>query len=896
MLAPEQPTLRIAIDYIRRGWALVRIELRSKAPKEKGWPSLRITEAEAHQYFSRPYNIGVILGQASGGLCDGDLDCPEAIELAPRILPATNSRFGRASKLESHWLYRIVDGELLTKKFVDPLTGEMIVELRCDGGSQTVFPGSVHEEGEKIEWAIDGPPAEIDGDTLLKRFAKLAAVSLVRRYCAKIINEEMLLKALENGRDLSDAEYASLTQVIKEAVRQKQLDNNVGGQILLWLDYSPAKPFHNKTSATAPPLAPQPTHLIGRQIKTLNLDHLNPKFRAEPILAGCAQMQRLRDDAANQSRDSWWHCLGTLAFCEGGDPIAHELSSGHPKYSFEETQRELDGWRAKADGASLCETFDRKSPGICGRCPHRGKLNSPIVLGINQPVIEPSTPMANGAVPPSAGLFQAPAALSLAQKQKELGPKEKLLRIGFSAELWHDRDRVAFATILNQGRRENYMVKSQAFRDRLLDEYGTRHRFTIDSESHPHAPGEQHIKDAVSSFVAKARSGAEHQPAIRTAKDGERIFVDLGTPDWSAVEISVDGWRIISEPPVRFLRPAGLLPMPAPTPGGDIHELKNFLNVRDDEFVLAVSWLLAALRPTGPYPILIVNGEHGSGKSVFCRLLRRLTDPNSAALRSYPRDERDLFLAAKNGWVLALDNLSGLKGDLSDMLCRIATKAALGTRRLYSDDEELLIEVWRPILLNGIPPLASRADLASRSIVLSLRAMPESRRRSEREFWSSFDEAAPRLLGALFDGVSGAMRNLHSVDLRTRMMDFANWAEAGWRALGLQAGVFDEIYAQNAAQAAEDALDADSVALAILKLCESKPAWTGTATELLSALGSCAPPGERDRYWPKDATRLRGHLNRLSPLLRPRGIEIEFGRAPDAGRKRLVTIKKVAEK
>jgi hypothetical protein len=174
--------------------------------------------------------------------------------------------------------------------------------------------------------------------------------------------------------------------------------------------------------------------------------------------------------------------------------------------------------------------------------------------------------------------------------------------------------------------------------------------------------------------------------------------------------------------------------------------------------------------------------------------------------------------------------------------------------------------------------------------------MPESRRRSEEEFWSSFDEAAPRLLGALFDGVSGALRNLASVNLRTRMMDFANWAEAGWRALGLPAGVFDEIYSQNDAQAAEDALDADSVALAILKLYESKPAWTGTATELLSALGSYAPPGERDRYWPKDATRFRGHINRLCPLLRRRGVEIEFARESNSGRNRLISFRRIEEK
>jgi hypothetical protein len=181
---------------------------------------------------------------------------------------------------------------------------------------------------------------------------------------------------------------------------------------------------------------------------------------------------------------------------------------------------------------------------------------------------------------------------------------------------------------------------------------------------------------------------------------------------------------------------------------------------------------------------LIVNGEQGAGKSILSRLLRRLVDPNGAELRADPRNERDLLLAAKNGWVVALDNLSYVRNDLSDEICRIATKGAFATRSLYTNDEEFLLEVCRPVLLNGIPPLASRADLADRSIVLTLPTMPDSRRQSEQSFWSDFGEAAPRLFGALLDGVSGALRNGSSINLQRspRMIDFAKWAGAGCRA------------------------------------------------------------------------------------------------------------------
>ena len=70
------------------------------------------------------------------------------------------------------------------------------------------------------------------------------------------------------------------------------------------------------------------------------------------------------------------------------------------------------------------------------------------------------------------------------------------------------------------------------------------------------------------------------------------------------------------------------------------------------------AWLIGALHPRGPYPLLVPNGEQGSAKSFLCRVLRRLIDPNEAELRSEPRDERDLVIAGCNSWLIALDNLS----------------------------------------------------------------------------------------------------------------------------------------------------------------------------------------------------------------------------------------------
>jgi hypothetical protein len=340
--------------------------------------------------------------------------------------------------------------------------------------------------------------------------------------------------------------------------------------------------------------------------------------------------------------------------------------------------------------------------------------------------------------------------------------------------------------------------------------------------------------------------------------------------------------------------------LPVPVKGGKISELGRFLNVTNrNDFILVVSWLLAAFRPTGPYPILVINGEQGAGKTLACRVLRRLIDPNGAELRTDTRDERDLLLAARNSWVVALDNLSYVRNDLSDAMCRIATKGAFATRALYTNDEEFFLEVCRPVLLNGIPPLASRADLADRAIVCVLSTIPDDKRRSEEEFWADFESAAPRILGALLDGVSGALRLCPSITLKhpCRMMDFAKWAEAGCQALGLPPGSFENAYGHNRSSANEDALDADPVATAVIEFMSDKSEFVGTATELLSKLEALISPSQRDRRWPKDATRLSSSLRRLPPLLRPRGIEIDFDkRSADASRKRHLVIKKVGLK
>jgi hypothetical protein len=177
--------LNIALSYIKRGWNPVPIPFLAKGPIDSGWQFRVINEATAANFFNgQQQNIGVILGPTSRGLTDVDLDCPEAIKLAPQFLPPTGARFGRRSAPDSHWLYRTQLAEDSERAVIPFRDGKAtIVELRIGGrnGAQTVFPGSVHESGEAIEWSKRGDPADVDGHNLRQRVAALASAVLILR-------------------------------------------------------------------------------------------------------------------------------------------------------------------------------------------------------------------------------------------------------------------------------------------------------------------------------------------------------------------------------------------------------------------------------------------------------------------------------------------------------------------------------------------------------------------------------------------------------------------------------------------------------------------------------------------------------------------------------------------
>ncbi len=170
--------------------------------------------------------------------------------------------------------------------------------------------------------------------------------------------------------------------------------------------------------------------------------------------------------------------------------------------------------------------------------------------------------------------------------------------------------------------------------------------------------------------------GREHPVSLRVANHDEAIYLDLGTPDWSVVKIEKSGWHIEASSPVRFWRPPTLRALPLPVSGGHVDDLLELWPIPSEAWDMLVIWLVSAMRATGPYPVLSLVGEQGTGKSTLGKMVRGLVDPACPDLRGVPRDERDVMLGALASHVLALDNLSGILPWASDAFCEWQPAAA----------------------------------------------------------------------------------------------------------------------------------------------------------------------------------------------------------------------------
>jgi hypothetical protein len=460
-----------------------------------------------------------------------------------------------------------------------------------------------------------------------------------------------------------------------------------------------------------------------------------------------------------------------------------------------------------------------------------------------------------------------------------------LARLAANARMFRSADGRFCAQVPVGDRLEIYGLRSAAFRDWLID------GFLVDQ---PEPPSNWAIRRVIGMLEARARfSTGIPEVFVRVGQHGDAAdptyFLDLGDSTGRAVAIRDQGWNLVGRPDVHFRRPEGLLPLPEPALDGSVELLRQYVNLIKADFRLMIGWLTAALRPVGPYPVLVLNGEQASGKSTLARILRMLIDPQACPSLALPNSTQDLMATAVHGWLLVYENITTIPGWLSDCVCQLAFGGGYASRELFTNGERSIIYAQRPVMLVGIDDFVVRGDLRDRSVFLQLPGIAQTRRRTERSFWPAFQADYPRILGGVLDAMAGGLRELPSVNLKElpRMADYAEWGEAVGRGLGWDSEAFLATYNDNRKAATEAILEDSSVAPMVRALTRLGVNWSGTPQELYQTITKIARH-KLGPQWPTTVSKFSSELRRIAPQLRLHGLSVNFERRCDA---RIVTLK-----
>ena len=386
------------------------------------------------------------------------------------------------------------------------------------------------------------------------------------------------------------------------------------------------------------------------------------------------------------------------------------------------------------------------------------------------------------------------------------------------------------------------------------------------------------LRDAIETLESGAVAGPCRPVYTRLASFDHRIVLDLGTADRHVVVATRERWDITSCPSdVRFVRPSGAgleaLPEPARCDDSLFELVPQILNVdRHDHtsMLLLLAWWIVALRGRGPFLVLVIRGGSGTAKSNALLIVRGAIDPNSATKNHPPSNTHDLMIAVENCYVLSMDNVSHLTDEIADAVCVLVTGGGMRVRRLYTDAEERIFAKKAPVVINGIPDVLSRPDLAARAVVVELQPISDEQRMTEAEIEARKQQVMPKMLGRLLDVMVGVLRREHLRPARLpRMADVAVRLTAAEDTLGVEADTFIRLLRQQEDTAAAGVLETNDDLVSVLVQLTATGSWSGT----LKAIQKELPPTDAvGKTW--TPRKLANALRRLSDVLPRIGLRV----------------------
>lgn len=471
---------------------------------------------------------------------------------------------------------------------------------------------------------------------------------------------------------------------------------------------------------------------------------------------------------------------------------------------------------------------------------------------------------------------------------------QRLIGIGERCELFHDERSDGYAVATDDGIQRILRLRSDGFRRWLRNRYYRETRRAVNDVA---------IGEAIAHLEAKAEfDGERHTLHNRFAEKDGAVYIDLCDERWRVARVTAEGWEVLDLPPILFRRYSHQQPLPQPERGGNLADLKPFLNVQDDaDLNLAAAWLVTSPFSSVPRPILMLHGPHGAAKTTCARTLKSLVDPSVTDSTDLSRDSEALAQVLDQNAIPCFDNLTRIAQPAADMLCRAVTGGASSKRRLYTDSESVIFRFKRAPIATGINIPTYAPDLLNRMLLIELQDIPPHCRRDEREFWGVFESAKARLFGSVLDAIAGILRHRDQVRLARppRMADFARLACAYAEHSGLGADKMLAIIMDNARRQVHEAIESDLLAISVCEFAKVKQTWAGTASDLLQALHDWNAAKAADSLfpykppilegWPKSAKSLGRRLTVLQTTLAEVGVRITRGMSSD-GKSRIITL------
>ena len=402
------------------------------------------------------------------------------------------------------------------------------------------------------------------------------------------------------------------------------------------------------------------------------------------------------------------------------------------------------------------------------------------------------------------------------------------------------------------------------------------------------------LNAATETLAMLAGYGDERILHIRAAQHEGKVYVWAGPHN--VIEVDADGWRRVTGAPVLFRRVSTLKPLPDPKPGGDVTRFNHYIRLRHEKDQrLNMAWIATAYLANIPRPINLGTGVQGSAKSTGQRAMKRALDP--AMPEDFKLRRKDFAQNLDNCFVPLFDNAGPVDEDQSDDMCRATTGSGNADRKLYTDNQSVVRQYKRAMLVNGINNPTERGDFMDRALPVEYERIPKSERRAESDLWAQFEQDHPELLGAVLDALSGAIRLRVPLAETPRLADWAEYAAAVYEYMDERghAGWGRDQFAKdwNAVEEKqhEAALEGSPVAQAIRKLMQDRTGHADTAAKLHEELTTVADDmglnPDRNRLWPKTPNMLWKRIKEASPTLETYGILVEqvsVGRGRDKRR------------